>query len=66
MEQIPQHFHMEIAFDFYDISYSSLYVVFNAGLHCMRLLKNFLHYEGLVNCIVLCYMIQETILYKFD
>jgi hypothetical protein len=37
MEQIPQHFHVEIAFDFYDISDSSLYVEFNAGLHCMRL-----------------------------
>ena len=36
---------MEIAFDFYDIAYRG-YVVVIAGLHCMRLLKTFLHYEG--------------------
>ena len=38
---------MEIAFDLYDTAYNSLYVVFNAGRHCMRLLKLFLHEEGL-------------------
>ena len=42
---------MEITFDFYEIAY----VVFNAGLHYMRLFKNvFILYEGLAmnSCIL--------------
>jgi hypothetical protein len=37
MERLPEQFHVEISFYFSDIAYCSLYVVFNAGLHCMRL-----------------------------